>query len=416
MRISSWHGRRPLLGPSRRRQLGVRHPRLWGSTGAVSRRKFRESGLVEDSGLEELDIIVVGGGIIGVAVARALAHAGRQAVLLEAEASLGMHASSRNSEVIHAGLYYPSGSLKARLCVRGRAQLYSYCAAQDVWHQKLGKVVVATSERQLPLLEQLQQRAADNGVTEVSWLTQNEVRELEPEVVALAGLWSPMTGIVDSHTLLARLKAEALAAGATVVASSQVLSGTLGGRGWQVQIGGQEPFEVSCRVIVNAAGVCAQTFARKLLGLPPETIPPAYIAKGQYYQLTGPSPFRHLVYPLPDAGGLGVHVTLDASGRARFGPDVDWVDSMDYSFDGRRLQNFIEAIRRYYPTLDARRLCPGYAGLRAKVVGPGEPPGDFTIQGPAELGLPIVNLYGIESPGLTASLAIADHVVAQLSS
>jgi L-2-hydroxyglutarate oxidase LhgO len=277
--------------------------------------------------------------------------------------------------------------------------LYSYCAEHDVWHRQLGKLVVASSKR-----------AVDNGVGELRWLTGDEVRELEPEVVAHAGLWSPMTGIVDSHALLARLKTDAVAAGATVVESSEVLCGTLSGTGWQVRIGGQDPFEVRCQVIVNAAGVCAQALARKLVGLPAETIPPAYIAKGQYYQLNGPSPFQHLVYPLPDVGGLGVHVTLDASGAARFGPDVSWVDSVDYSFDGSRLKEFVEAVRRYYPTLDTRRLSPGYTGLRAKVVGPGEPAGDFVIQGPADLGVPIVNLYGIESPGLTASLAIADYV------
>ncbi len=366
--------------------------------------------------LEELDIIVVGGGAVGLALARAFALRGREVTLLEAERQLASHASSRNSEVIHAGIYYRPWSLKAQLCVRGRALLYEYCQARNVLHRRLGKVIVASGEHQLAELRRLRRVAQDNGVDDLQWLDAREVERREPEVVADAGLWSPSTGIIDSHQLVASYKADAVAAGAVVVTECPVLGGQVAAEGVRVRTGGSDPAEVTCRLLVNAAGLGAQRLATALEGLPRETVPPQHLAKGQYFQLRGRSPFRHLVYPTPVGGGLGIHVTLDAAGVARFGPDVTWVEHVDYDFDEARLPAFVAAIQSYYPGLDPNRLVAGYTGIRSKLVGPGQPPADFVIQGPEQLGLPVVNLYGIESPGLTASLAIAEHVVGMIAS
>lgn len=365
--------------------------------------------------MDELDTLIIGGGVVGMAAARALARAGRDVVLLEAESTFGSHTSSRNSEVIHAGIYYPRGSLKATLCVAGKQTLYEYCAEREIPHRRLGKLIVACNDTQHQELERIRQRACDNGVEDLEWLDARQVRELEPDVVAETGLFSPSTGIVDSHELLQSFRHDAEAAGAILVASSPVLGGSVTDRGISVSIGGAEPTQVHCRAVINAAGLFAPRVAGTIRGVPPETIPMAYFAKGHYFTLAGRSPFRHLVYPVPEPGGLGVHVTLDISGAARFGPDVAWIDDIDYTFDATSAARFYPAIRAYFPTLEEGALLEGYTGIRPKIAGPGQAAADFVVQGPEVHGLPLVNLYGIESPGLTASLALADLVCRRLT-
>lgn len=359
----------------------------------------------------QLDVVVVGGGIVGLAVARALAIDGREVTLLEAEARLGQHTSSRNSEVIHAGIYYPPGSLKARLCVTGKQLLYDYAAEHGIGHRRLGKLIVASREAELPKLESLLATARASGVDDLEWLDAADVTRLEPQVGAVRGLFSPSTGIIDSHALLEALRRDAVAAGAQVVTQSPVLGGELGGGGFDLQVGGAEPFRLRCRSLVNAAGPWATQVARSLRGVPVASIPRQYFAKGHYFTLRGTAPFSHLVYPVPVAGGLGVHVTLDLSGAARFGPDVQWVDDVDYGFDETRAVDFYAAIRAYFPQLRDGSLVPSHSGVRPKLSGPGEPAADFIIQTESEHGVRgLVNLYGIESPGLTASLALAQEL------
>jgi len=365
---------------------------------------------------EHADIVVIGGGVIGVAVARALAANGREVILLEAESAFGTHTSSRNSEVIHAGIYYPTGSLKATLCVSGKASLYDYCRTHDVPHRRIGKLIVATTEEQIPGLEQIHAQAANNGVTDLEWLDAEDIRELEPNVVARRGLLSPSTGIVDSHALLSRFRYDAEALGAIAVTSSPVTRGAVTDTGISLTVAGPEPMLLHCRAVVNAAGLHAPRVAHSIEGVPPSAIPPAFFAKGHYFTLAGSSPFNRLVYPVPEPGGLGVHVTLDMAGSARFGPDVSWVETVDYSFDSTRAERFYTAIRTYFPGLSADALMPGYTGIRPKIVAPGSPNADFVVQGPETHGLPLVNLFGIESPGLTASLALADRVCDLLTS
>lgn len=360
--------------------------------------------------LDGPEVIVIGGGVVGVAIARTLALRSREVALLEAEPGFGMHATARNSGVIHAGIYYPTESLKARLCVAGRRALYDYCRGHGIAHAAVGKLIVATSEVQLDELRRLWRRGLENGVEDLQWLDAADVGRLEPSVVARAGLLSPSTGIVDSHALQEQLRHDAGAAGAILVPSSPVTGGVIDESGVLLSVGGPEPYELRSRLVVNAAGLWAQAVARSLSGLPLDLIPPRYLAKGHYFTLDGASPFRHLVYPLPEPGGLGVHVTLDLGGAVRFGPDVVWVDSVDYCFDSTRAPAFERAIRSYYPALGEGRLHAGYTGIRPKIVAPHQPPGDFLIQGPRALGLPLVNLFGIESPGLTAALALAEHV------
>jgi len=360
--------------------------------------------------LDEFDTLIIGGGVVGMAVARALARAGREVVLLEAESTFGAHTSSRNSEVIHAGIYYPRGSLKATLCVAGKHALYDYCAERGIPHQRIGKVIVACNETQRQELEQIKQRAHANGVEDLEWLDIQQLRELEPAVVAAAGLFSPSTGIIDSHELLQSFRQEAEAAGAIIVPSSPVLGGKVTDRGISISVAGAEPTEVHCRAVINAAGLFAPRVAESIEGVPRESIPSAYFAKGHYYMLAGRSPFRHLVYPVPEPGGLGIHVTLDMAGATRFGPDVAWIDGVDYNFDATSAHKFYPAIRSYFPALEAGALLEGYTGIRPKISGPGQAAADFVVQGPDVHGLPLVNLYGIESPGLTASLALADLV------
>lgn len=366
--------------------------------------------------MQHVDCIVVGGGVIGLAVARRLALAGIETLVLEREATHGSHTSSRNSEVMHAGLYYAPSSLKALLCVRGREQLYRYCEERGITHRRCGKVIVATSDDERPRLQHYFDTAKRNGVSDVSWITPEEVAALEPAVRCEAALWSPSTGIISSHELMQALLGDLEASGGALACRAEVVGARLGKDRHRVfvQQGGARS-EITTQRLVNAAGPHAQQVARSFDGLDVASIPPWFLAKGHYFTLQGRSPFRHLVYPVAGGGGLGIHVTLDLAGGARFGPDVEWVSSIDYAVDERRRDAFVSAIRRYYPDLDAARLQPGYAGIRPKLGGPDQPAADFCIQGPERHGIDgLVNLYGIESPGLTAALAIADEVAARL--
>ena len=368
------------------------------------------------AGLETLDAVVAGGGVIGLAVARALALAGRSVVLLEAEPALGTHASSRNSEVVHAGIYYAPGSLKANLCVAGKHALYAYCEEHDVPYALPGKLVVAVRDAELAELERLQAQAEANGVHDLVWLDGAGVRALEPELAAVRALWSPSTGIVDSHALMTSFKRDAVAHGAAIVLATPVLGGRVEAGGFVLELGGPEPASVRCKTLVNAAGLSATALSRSLAGVPAASIPRQYFAKGQYFGLAGSSPFRHLVYPVPEPGGLGVHVTLDLAGASRFGPDVTWLDTVDYAFDDTRAAAFYAAVRRYYPALPDGALVPGYAGVRTKLVPAGVPPADFVVSDARVHGVPgFVALYGIESPGLTACLPLAERVATSLA-
>jgi L-2-hydroxyglutarate oxidase LhgO len=368
-----------------------------------------------NSELHRLDVAVVGGGVVGLAVARALALAGREVMVIEAETAIGMHTSSRNSEVIHAGIYYAPGSLKARFCVAGKHALYEYAARTDVAHERLGKIIVATRDEQIPTLEKLKAQAEANGVADLTWLDQADVRALEPAVVCVRGLLSPSTGIVDSHGLMQALRRDATNEGATVLLSTPVVGGRVRDDGIELSIGGTDPTTVSCRTVVNAAGLWAQKIAASIEGIPKPSIPGSHFAKGHYFTLAGRSPFKRLVYPVPVPGGLGVHVTLDLAGKARFGPDVSWVETIDYAFDESRAASFYPAIRSYFPDLTDGSLEPGYTGIRPKLGPATSPAHDFVLQGPSDHGVPgLVNLYGIESPGLTAALALADEVRARL--
>jgi L-2-hydroxyglutarate oxidase LhgO len=360
--------------------------------------------------IESADVAVIGAGVIGLGVARALARAGREVVVLESERQVGMHTSSRNSEVIHAGIYYPTGSLKARFCVEGRKALYAYCAERSVPHARPGKLIVATAEEEIATLGKLAAAAEANGVRDLVMLTQAEVRELEPDVSCVRGLFSPSTGLVDSHALMAALKRDAEAAGAQVALGTKVRSGRVGERGIELEAG-DDALSVRFRLVVNCAGPWAQAVAHRIEGVPAAAIPPQHFAKGHYFVMPGKHRFRHLVYPVPVPGGLGTHLTLDLGGQARFGPDVQWCDGVDYSFDEGRAAGFYASIRRYYPGLPDGALVPGFTGVRPKTAPAGSPAPDFQIEGPRQHGVPgLVNLFGIESPGLTSVLAIADYV------
>ena len=357
---------------------------------------------------ERLDCVVVGAGIVGLAIARALELAGRDVIVLESEPHIGMHTSSRNSEVIHAGLYYPEDSLKAQLCVRGKELLYAYCMEHHVNHERLGKLIVAPVEGGLELLREIKTQAEQNGVNDLRFLTADQVREFEPDVLSGAGLLSPSTGIIDSHELMQSLQAEIEARGGSVVCNSKVIDLQYDKQGISFRSGGER---FVCKTLVNSAGLRAQDLVSRIKPFPQQKIPKIYFAKAHYFSYQGKSPFKHLVYPLPDGGGLGIHATNDLSGAARFGPDITWIDGIDYSFDESRKSAFVVAIKTYFPDLDEDRLTPAYTGIRPKLAGSGAQFTDFSIQFERDHGVPgLVNLFGIESPGLTACLAIGEYI------
>ncbi len=360
---------------------------------------------------EAVQTVVAGAGVVGLAVARRLALAGHETVVLEADAAIGGGISSRNSEVVHAGLYYPAGSLKARCCVAGRAALYDFCASHGVPCERIGKLIVATDDSEIDALHDIRRKAAANGVRDLRWIDAAAARALEPAVRCRAALLSPATGIVDSHALMLALRGDAEEHGALVALASPLLGGRLEDGAIRLRVGGAEPMELRCRNLVNCAGLQAQSLAASLQGLASASIPPRHLAKGNYFTLSGPSPFRRLIYPVPVPGGLGVHATLDLGRQVKFGPDVEWIDRLDYHLDPRRAASFYGAVRRYWPGLPDGALRPGYVGVRPKLHRQGEPAADFVVQGPRAHGVPgLVNLYGIESPGLTSALALADHV------
>ncbi|MCW7537499.1 NAD(P)/FAD-dependent oxidoreductase [Aquabacterium sp. A7-Y] len=364
--------------------------------------------------MEQVDAVVVGAGVVGLAVGRALARRGLETVVLEGATAVGTGTSSRNSEVIHAGLYYPAGSWKARLCVAGKEMLYRYCAERGVEHRRCGKLVVASSEGQLPELQQLIRRAAANGVTDLRLLDAAEAIRLEPALACVGAVLSPSTGIVDSHGLMLALQGDLEAAGGALALASPVERVCATAAGLVLEVGGDTGMTLQTRLLVNAAGLWAPALAGRIEGLDPALVPRAYFAKGNYYALSGRAPFSRLVYPVPEAAGLGVHLTLDLGGQARFGPDVEWLTpdedgALDYRVDPARAEGFYAEIRRYWPELPEGALQPAYSGIRPKIQAPGEPARDFVIQGPAEHGIAgLVNLFGIESPGLTASLALGE--------
>ena len=363
----------------------------------------------------DADALVVGAGVIGLAVARALTLAGRSALVVEAGAGVGEETSSRNSEVIHSGIYYPAGSLKARLCVRGRGLLYDFCETRGVAHRRCGKLIVAADEAEARALEGLARRGAENGVDDLTLLTGEEARAREPALAGIAALYSPSTGVFDSRGYMLALQGEAEAAGALFAFRAPFVAARRVSGGFEVETGGAAPARVRVASLINAAGLAATRVARAIEGLDPAFAPETRYAKGNYFALRGRAPFSHLIYPAPHTHGLGVHLTLDLSGQARFGPDVEWVETPDYRVDPRRGEGFAGAIRRYWPGLPNDALTPDYAGVRPKIRGPDDPAADFRIDGPETHGVAaLVNLFGIESPGLTASLAIAEEVAARL--
>jgi L-2-hydroxyglutarate oxidase LhgO len=356
--------------------------------------------------MERIECVVIGCGVVGLALARELALAGREVAVLEAEDRPGTGTSSRSSEVIHAGMHYPQGSLKARLCVAGNRALYEYCRARRIGHRRCGKLIVATGADQLEALRELQAQAAVNGIGDLAWLDRDQAGALEPGLECAAALLSPSTGIIDSHGLMQALLRDAEDHGAAVVFRSPVVGGRADGL--ELELGGAGAMRVRAGHVFNCAGLRAAAVARSLQGIAPAAIPRIHYAKGNYYALAGAAPFSRLVYPLPEAAGLGVHLTLDLGGQARFGPDVEWVDEPNYEVDPARSRVFYPAIRRYWPGLPEGALQPAYAGIRPKLQGPGEAARDFLVQGQAEHGVAgLWNLLGIESPGLTACLALA---------
>jgi L-2-hydroxyglutarate oxidase LhgO len=364
--------------------------------------------------MEKLDCVVAGAGVVGLAIARALARAGREVVVAEKAAAIGTETSSRNSEVVHSGIYYERGSMKARLCVRGRELLYAYCAEKDIPHRRIGKLIFAANPQEGEKLRALAARGRDNGVEDLRTLTAEEARRLEPGLSCVSALHSPSTGILDSHALMLALLADAEECGAMAVFDTPVLDGEAREGGVVLRLGGNEPMEASCRTFVNCAGFSAPALARGIAGFPAQRIPRGRLCKGNYFTFAGKTPFSRLIYPVPEEAGLGIHLTFDLAGQARFGPDVEWVEKVDYRVDPSRGESFERAVRNYWPALPPGSLTPGYAGIRSKIAGPGEPAADFLIEGPREHGVAgMVNLFGIESPGLTACLAIAEETASR---
>ncbi|WP_316228749.1 NAD(P)/FAD-dependent oxidoreductase [Bradyrhizobium sp. SZCCHNR1045] len=361
--------------------------------------------------MDKVDCVVIGAGVVGLAIARRLAKAGREVVVLEAAEDIGTVTSSRNSEVIHAGIYYKAGSLMARFCVQGKRLLYRYCDEHGIPYRNCGKLIVATTANETDKLQGIRAHAAANGVDDLQLLSGDAARALEPALACAAALLSPSTGIIDSHAYMLSLRGEAEAAGAAFAFHTPLLRAKADADQIELDAGGDQPMILGCRLLVNAAGLNAPAVARMIDGTPLALIPPAYLAKGNYFSCSVRAPFARLIYPVPEPGGLGVHLTLDLAGQARFGPDVEWVDHIDYAVDPARAERFYPAIRRYWPTLPDGALMPAYSGMRPKIVPPAVATQDFLIQGPSDHGVAgLINLFGIESPGLTSSLAIADHV------
>ena len=361
--------------------------------------------------MDRVDCVVVGAGVIGLAVARRLAQAGREVVVLEAAEGIGTVTSSRNSEVIHSGIYYKAGSLMARMCVAGKKMLYRYCADHGVPHKNCGKLIVATTPKEAEKLQSIRAHAEANGVLDMQMLSGEAARALEPALNCDAALLSPSTGIIDSHAFMLALRGDAEAAGAALAFHTPLLRARAVAGKIELDAGGDAPMTLECRLLVNSAGLNAPAVARGIDGMPRASIPRAYLAKGNYFSCSKKAPFSHLIYPVPEPGGLGVHLTLDMAGQARFGPDVEWVDTIDYAVDPARAERFYPAIRKYWPSLPDGALMPSYSGMRPKIVPPAVASQDFVIQGPKDHGVAgLINLFGIESPGLTSSLAIADYV------
>jgi len=371
---------------------------------------------VSDEIIESADCVVIGAGVVGLAVARALALAGREVIVLEAADMIGTETSSRNSEVIHAGIYYQKDSLKARFCVAGKKRLYQYCADHGVPHRNCGKLIVAVSDDQVESLHGIQKKAADNGVPDLEFLSAADAIAMEPELSCQAALRSPSTGIIDTHGLMLALQGDAEDAGAMIAFLSPFTGGVIEDGGVTLAVGGESPMRLKCRTVVNCAGIPAPEIAGKIKGFPKEHTPTTYLTKGNYYSLSVKSPFSQLVYPAPTSAFLGVHISIDLGGQARFGPDVEHVDVLDYEVDPQRSEGFYEAVRKYWPGLPDNTLNPAYSGIRPRITAPGVPLCDFVIQGPDDHGVPgLVNLFGIESPGLTSSMPIADYVVEMLA-
>ena len=361
--------------------------------------------------METVDVVVAGAGVVGIAVARALAMAGREVIVLDAAEGIGTETSSRNSEVIHAGIYYAKDSLMARLCVAGRRHLYQFCDDHGVTYRKCGKLIVATSADEDHLLTGVLARAEANGVEGMRVLSAAEAREFEPNINCTSALYSPETGILDSHGYMVALQGEAEAHGAMFVFHSPVLGGRAVDGGVEIDVGGADPMQLRCNLLINSAGLHATTLANNIKGMPQQLVPRTYYARGNYFTLQGKSPFSRLIYPVPVPGGLGVHLTIDLGGQARFGPDVEWIDTLDYTVDPHRADSFYAAVRRYWPALKDGALLPGYAGIRPKISPKGAPGQDFMVQTTAEHGVGgLLNLFGIESPGLTSAIALADVV------
>ena len=376
--------------------------------------------------MEQVDCVVIGAGVIGLAVAREMALQGRETILLERESAFGTISSARNSEVIHAGIYYAKDSLKAKLCVEGNRLLYEYCRSHQVATQPYGKLIMAADDSQINDLQAILYKAQNNGVPEIKMISEEEAKALEPNLHCSAAILSSTTGIVDSHGYMLSLLGGFEDAGGVVAYQSPLISvkpiGENAEGGFELEIGGADGMKIQTKLLINCAGMSAPAVAKKIEGLKQEQIPKAYFAKGNYFSLSGKSPFKHLIYPIPEPGGLGVHLTLDMGGQAKFGPDVEWLDidveeQVDYTVDPKRSEGFYEAVRRYWPELKDGSLQPDYSGIRAKIVPPNSPAGDFYFNTPKEHGLAgLFNLYGFESPGLTSSLAIAKHLECQIKS
>lgn len=366
--------------------------------------------------MEQMDTIVIGAGVVGLAIARELALKGRDVLVIESESAIGTGTSARNSEVIHAGIYYPKDSLKAKFCVEGKELLYKYCESHGVEFKNCKKLIVATDQKQLEGLAAIKAKAEANGVLDLVYLSADEAKALEPNLNTVGVLLSPSTGIIDSHGLMLAYQGDAEDNGAMIAFNAPVIDGVIEEDGIVLNVGGEAPMQIKAQQVVNSAGLFAPKIAENITGLDVAFKPKSYVCKGNYFTLAGKSPFEHLIYPMPNEAGLGVHITVDLGGQAKFGPDTEWLDKEipeleDYPVNPSRGDSFYEAVRSYWPDLEDGSLQAGYSGMRPKLVGPGDGAADFRIDGPETHGISgLVNLFGIESPGLTSSLAIAKHV------